>query len=342
MTTQFASDLSSGCTPCECGVPGACTKEQLPSFLQWIPTDALFVLLATLLPFIAVLAIAILSHNLLKRVWQTANNTVLRTISVLIGAFFVPPIANWITTLNLVDTETPSNRLFICCAIGIIAAYVVLSFIDIKRKKTAPIGSAVGMSVVLGLVLVVGYSYNSAVDSKQKHLENQIQEIVNSQNESGQSVLESLGITQKASDAVMALKTKKYIDLGNQMGTNQKFVLYFRDYDGAHFTKQEFQNIAAGNKFKEVEVYHNAADFIVTADQLLGYITELLGDNYKTDYYLDNRRVSDDTKDSNSYSEASVTYTSGNKYATITYIKSNEGSWYLSKIGYYDPALQGY
>lgn len=295
MTSQFfASDL--GCTPCECGVPGACTQEQLPSFLQWIPTDVIYALLATLLPFTAALVIALLSRALLKRIWQNAHPVVLRVISVLAGALFVAPIANWISNLNLVETENVGMRLFICALIAIVSVYAVLSIFDLKHKKTNTVGSLVGLTIVLVIVFLAGCSYKKASDYRQQGLETQIQQIVGFQNESRRSVLESFDITQKASDAEKALRSKRYVDLVNQMDGSQKFILYFRDYDGAHFTKQEFQNIASGNKFKEVEIYHNVVDLIVTADQLLGYVADMLSGSYKTDYYFDNRRVTDEVK----------------------------------------------
>lgn len=336
----FASEL--GCTPCECGVPGACTKESLPSFLQWIPANVLFVLLAILLPFIAVLVLALLSRALLKRIWQNGSSVALRTISVLIGALFVPPLAHWITNLNLTESDSSGTSLFVYSFVAILSAYAVLTLIDIRRKRTSVIGSVIGVSIILIVVLLAGLSYKKAVDSKEERLETQIQQIVKSQNESGQSILESSGVTKKANEAEQALKSKNYIDLANQIGTSQKFVLYFRDYDGAHFTKQEFQTVANNSKFKEIEVYHNVADFIVTAGQLFNYITSMLNGNYKTDYYLDNRRVTSEAKNPSEYSEASITYTSGNKWTTLTYAKGADGSWYLSEIGYYDPALQGY
>jgi len=332
MSINAASNLSgvsAGCTPCQCGVPGACLQEQLP-FLQFIPASSIHVFTSFTVPLIMVLIPTLIARIALKHILKTDNTFLVRITSVMIGSLFVLPLIFSYFQPNTI----PESTSLIAPAIAIALVYFGIVILDLRSKKTSIIGSVLGAIILLVLFFSIVFIYKSSVQT-------QYNQIIETRKNGVSDVLQSLGLIQRSEVVVELLKSKNYSSLENYLNPNKKLTIYFRDYGGANFSKEEFHNIQTNNQLSGVNVYKRTDGFTITAAQLIEYVNEVLLSNYQTEYYVDNHNYSDDKKNISDYSEVNFLYSTGGKRVTLTFSKDADSVWYLSKIGYYDPSLQG-
>ena len=321
-----------GCTPCQCGVPGACLQERLPSFLQFIPSFVidLFVTFAT--PFVFVLIPSLIARWSLKNLFKNTNATIVNTIAVIIGSSFV-----WRFIFSYFQPNVLAESLPLVASVAsILIVYLGFAIVDIKNRKTRMLNSLVGALVILGLTSLVTFAVKYLMES-------QYNQIVTTKRTSVTSVLQQLGLQQEVDEVASLLKVKNYSGLGNYLNPDKKFNLYFRDYGGANFDKEEFLNVVTNNQLSEVNVYQKSRGFAITAEELLSVVSELLNSKYETDYYIDNHNYADENKSLSDYNEVDFLYELGGKRVTMTFNKdASSENWYLSKIGYFDMDYPGY
>lgn len=325
------NNISSGCTPCECGVPGACLQERLPSSLQFIPASLIHLITTFILPLVTVLLPTLITRTILRYIFKSAHTSLINTASIIIGSLFVlPQIFSYFQPNTI-----PESTILIAPTIAIALIYFGFVIFDLKSKRVSALNSLLGAIILLVLISSITYVYKSSTQT-------QYNQIITTRKTGINDVLQSLGLMQKSDEVVQSLKKNDYTSLENYLNPNKKLTINFRDYEGVSFSKQEFHNIQTNNQLSEVTVYKNVDNFTITAAQLIGFVKEVLVNKYKTDYYIDNHNYSDDKKNISDYSEADFLYSVGGKRATLTFSKNADSDWYLSKIGYYDPSLQGY
>ncbi len=333
---NIASNLSGistgGCTPCECGIPGACLQESLPSFLQFIPYPLIHIFTSFALPLAAVLIPALIVRLAIKHIFKTANASLIRSVSVMVGSLFVLP-----SIFSYFQPNTiPESLSLIAPITAITITYLGLTIFDLKNKKASIVGTllgAIALSVVISLVV---FSYKTSTQA-------QYNQIIETRKTGVSEILQILGLMQRSDEVVRLLKSKDYISLETYLNPSKKLIIYFRDYDGANFSKQEFHNIQSSNKLSEVNVYKRVDDFTITAQELLNVVSQALNSDYDVDYYIDNHNYADNAKQAEDYTEANFLYKQGGKTTTLTFAKdSTDSVWYLSKIGYFDMDYPGY
>lgn len=330
---NIASNLggvSAGCTPCQCGVPGACLQERLPSFFQFIPYPLIHLFTTFAIPLVAVLLPTLIVRVALKHIFKTANSSLIRTASVTIGSLFVLPVIFGYFQPNTI----PESTSLIAPAVVIAFVYFGLVIFDLKNKKASIIGSVLGAIILLALISSITFVYKSSTQA-------QYNQIIETRKTGISEILQTLGMMQRSDEVVQLLKSKDYTSLVSYLNPSKKLIIYFRDYDGANFSKQEFHNIQSSNKLSEVNVYNGSVT--ITAEELLNVVSQVLNSNHEVDYYIDNHNYADETKQAMDYTEANFLYKQGGKTTTLTFAKdSTDSVWYLSKIGYFDMDYPGY
>src|SRR3989344_6142907 len=122
-----------GCTPCECGVPGACLQERLPSFLQFIPYTLLHLGVTFLTPFFIVLIVSTIARFALKQLLRDANMAIVNTVAVFVGSLFVWPFIFSYFQPNVIAEVLP----LIASLVSIVLVYTVFAMFDLKKKKAS-------------------------------------------------------------------------------------------------------------------------------------------------------------------------------------------------------------
>jgi len=317
--------VSAGCTPCECGVPGACLQERLP-FLQFIPNPLIHFFTSFAVPLVIMLVPTLIARTALKFIFKTTNTSLIRTASVMIGSLFVLPLIFGYFQPNTI----PESTTLIIPAVVIALVYSGFVILDLKNKKTSILSSLLGAIILLSLISSITFIYQSSIQA-------QYNQIITTKINSVSDLLQSLGLMQRSDEVVQLLRVKDYTSLESYLNPNKKLNIYFRDYDGVNFSKLEFHNIQSSNKLSEIDVYKRVDDFSITAEELLNVVSQVLNSNYEVDYYIDNHNYADETKQAMDYTEADFLYKQGGKTTTLTFAKdSTDSVWYLSKTGFFD------
>ncbi|MFC1727071.1 hypothetical protein ACFL0Y_00945 [Patescibacteria group bacterium] len=281
-----------GCTPCECGVPGACLQERMPFFLQFIPSDVLHLLITFMTPFIIVLVTSLLARWALKHLLRNINATVVNSIAVFIGSLFVWRYIFSYFQPNILAEIMP----LIASVASIVIVYTLFAILDLRKKKTALLHSILGLLVVLGLTAVATFTVRYARFS-------QYSQIVTSKRQSVVDVLKPLGLLERSDEVVDLLETNNYETLGKYISPTMKINISFRDYSGVNFNKNEFLSVVQDNQLAEVNAYKRVDDFTITVAELLNVVSEVLSSNYEADYYVDNHNYTEEGKELSEYGE---------------------------------------
>lgn len=321
-----------GCTPCECGVPGACLQERLPFFLQFIPPSVVYLSLTFLIPLLSVLITSLLARWALTQILRNVNAAITNFLAVFIGSLFVWRIIFGYFQPNVLTKVTP----LAASVVSVVLVYTLFTILDLRKKRTSILHSIFGVLIVLGLISIATFTVRHTRFS-------QYNQIVESKRESVVDVLEPLGLLEKSDEVIELLKARNYIALGNYISPSKKIKINFRDYDGVNFNKGEFLNVVQNDQLTEVNVYKKSNDFTITAEELLNVVSELLSSKYKTSYYIDNHNYADEDKELVDYSEADFLYQLDGKTTTLTFTKETiTNNWYLSTIKYFDWDYPGY
>jgi len=321
-----------GCTPCECGVPGACLQERLPSFLQFIPYNLLHIGTTVLIPFFIVLVISSIARWTLKQLLRNTNMVIVNSIAVFIGSLYVWPFVFSYFQPNVIAELLP----LIASVVSILLVYIVFTVLDLRKKKVSILRSIIGLLIILGIISVATFAVRFARFS-------QYNQIVTSKRQSVEDVLKPLGLIERSNEVVVLLKSKNYSALGAYIHPSKKINISFRDYGGVNFDKDEFLSVVQNNQLPQVNAYKRVDDFTITADELLNVVSELLNTNYEEGYYIDNHNYAEEGKQVSEYSEADFLYKQGGKTTTLTFTKdATTSTWYLSKINYFDWDYPGY
>lgn len=332
MFSLITTTQALGCTPCECGIPGACLQERFPFFLQFIPSFVIHLAVTFLTPLIFVLITSLLARWALKIILRNTNATIINTLSVFIGSLFVLRFIFSYFQPNVLAEATP----LIASVASIILVYVVFSILDLRKKKTSVLHSIIGIFIILVLTFAATFAVRQARFS-------QYTQIVESKRESVVDVLKPLGLLEKSDEVAELLKAKNYVALGNHINPSKKLKINFRDYGGVNFNRDEFLSVVQNNQLTEVNAYKRVDDFTITAEELLNVVSELLNSKYETSYYIDNHNYAEEGKELSDYNEADFLYELGGKTTTLSFSKDSiNNTWYLSKIGYFDWDYPGY
>ncbi|MDZ7586554.1 MAG: hypothetical protein U0946_02260 [Patescibacteria group bacterium] len=332
------SIASGGCTPCECGVPGACASELVSS----LGITLLFALIPAVLSKIAL-------SFILKKRFPGATNVA----SILLGSMFVLPL---VLRSFLPNTSSDPRTLFALVSIFLI--FISFSLFDRLKKRTGLKSIFIeGVLITVFLFLIIGSfqfltrnftqqkSTFSSIDipSQQKDDKNTptVKPITRDE-QVKQSVLQSLGIQQKSETIITQLKSKNYAGLETSLHPAQKFSLEFRDYGGVHFSVEEFKNVLQQQKLSEVSVYKRVDDYEIMADTFLDAVSNLLQGQYTTEVYLNNHHYVVEHTELSEYNQADLLYMIGGKTARFTFQKDDNSNWFLQEIGYFDPNFPGY
>lgn len=323
--------ISAGCTPCQCGIPGACLQERFP-FLQFIPAPLIHIFTSFAVPLVMILIPTLIARIALRYIFKTTSTSLIRTASVMIGSLFVLPLIFSYFQPNIIPEPTS----LIAPSVAIAMVYFGIVIIDLKNKKASILGSLLGAIILLALISSITFVYKSSTQAQHN-------QIIETRKTGVSDVLQNLGLMQRSNEVVQLLKVKDYTSLENYLNPNKKLIIYFRDYDGANFSRQEFHNIQSSNKLSEVNVYKRVDDFTITAEELLNAANQVLNSKYEVDYYIDNHNYADEAKQATDYTEANFLYKLEGKTTTLTFTKEPTDSvWYLSKLGYFDWDYPGY
>ena len=332
MLTLATTPQVLGCTPCECGVPGACLQERLPSFLQFIPYTLLHLGVTFLTPFFIVLIVSMIARWALKQLWRKVSMTLINAIAVFIGSLFVWPFIFSYFQPNVIAEVLP----LIASVVSILLVYIVFTILGLRKEKISILRSIIGLLVILGIIAAATFAVRFARFS-------QYNQMVTSKRQSVEDVLKPLGLIERSNDVVALLKSKNYSTLDTYIHPSKKINISFRDYGGVNFNKDEFLSVVQNNQLPQVNAYKRVDDFTVTADELLNVVSELLNSNYEVDYYVDNHNYAEEGKQVSEYGEADFLYKQGGKTTTLTFTKdATTNTWYLSKINYFDWDYPGY
>ncbi len=117
-----------GCTPCECGIPGACSKEKLP-FLQSIDIQSVALLEMVLVNFLIVLVPSVVVYGLLHFFSRKISNVIRSIISLSVGSL---PIA--LLYSNPLDPQITIDIVLIILGSQLITLLVFL-LTSIKKRE---------------------------------------------------------------------------------------------------------------------------------------------------------------------------------------------------------------
>jgi hypothetical protein len=321
-----------GCTPCECGIPGACLQERLPFFLQFIPSFVIHLAVTFLTPLVFVLLTSLLARWAMKQLLRSLNATVINSLAVFIGSLFVWRFIFSYFQPNVIAEMTP----LIASVASMVLVYLLFTTLDLRRKKTSILHSILGLLIILSLTALATFTVRHARLS-------QYNQIVTSKKQSVVDILKPLGLLESSDEVADLLKTKNYMALGSHINPTKKIIISFRDYGGVNFDKDEFLSVVQNNQLTQVNAYERVDDFTITAEELLNVVSELLSSSYEEVYYIDNHNYAEEGKELSEYSEADFLYKQGGKTTTLTFTKdATTNTWYLSEINYFDWDYPGY
>lgn len=336
--SSVISIASGGCTPCECGVPGACTLE----FVFSLGTTLFSVLIPAVLSKIA------LSFILKKRFPLVTN-----VVSILLGTMYVLP-----SVLISFLPNTSSDPRTLLALVSIFLIFTSFSLFDTLKKRTGLKSVLIeGVLIAVFLFLSIGSfkfltknfaqqksTFSSTDNSSQQNDDKNTSTVksITRDKQVKQSVLQSLGIQQKAETIITQLKSKNYTGLETFFHPTQKFSLEFRDYGGVHFSIEEFKNVLQRQKLSEVSVYKRVDDYEIMADTFLDAVSDLLQKQYTTEVYLNNHNYVVEGTKLSEYNQANLLYMIGSKTLRLTFQKDDKSNWFLQEIVYFDPNFPGY
>lgn len=329
---------SGGCTPCECGVPGACTSQIFSAFAT---------------TFIFVFVPAIFSKIILGFLFQKRYPMITNFISLLFGTLYVLPL---ILRSYLPNTSFDSRTLF--AFVSIFLTFFAFSLFDFLKKRTGFKNMFIGgVLIIIFLILTINsFQFLTNDFAQQKSTFSSIEQSSQQTDDKNtptvkpitrdeqikQSVLQSLGILQKSEMIITQLESKNYAGLESFLHPTQKFSLEFRDYGGVHFSIEEYKNVLQQQKLSDVSVYKRVDDYEIMADTFLNAVSDLLQGQYTTDVYLNNHNYIEEGTELSEYSQADLLYMSGSKTLRLTFQKDDNSNWFLQEIGYFDPSFPGY
>jgi multisubunit Na+/H+ antiporter MnhB subunit len=334
-TLVTAASQVLGCTPCECGIPGACSQEKLPVFLHFIPPSVVFIAISFLTPMIFVLTASLLTRWALKQIFKNLNRTAINTVAVCIGSLFVLRFMLNYFLLNLSSAKVSLIPL-IASVVSVILIYIAFSFLDLRKEKTPFIHLVLGILIIFSFISLFTFTVRRDKISR-------YEKVVETNRLSFNSVLRSLGLLDRSAEVVGLLKTKNYTPLVNYINPSKKLKINFRDYGGVNFDKDEFLDVIQNNQLFKVNAYKRVDDFAITAGELLSEVNELLSSQHKTSYYIDDHNYVDESKVLSDYNEVDFIYELDDRTTVLSFTKdSTNDTWYLSKIEYFDLDYPGY
>jgi hypothetical protein len=114
-----------GCTPCECGVPGACAIESQEAMIS----------------LALILVISVLARFIFRYLFKNLNSTIASSFSVIIGYLFS-------------GASIDGGVYLIYGIVIVMLTYTFFSFFDLRKRKTSVKHAILGGLIVFGLLLL--------------------------------------------------------------------------------------------------------------------------------------------------------------------------------------------